>query len=864
MTTACQLSLDGHASRARTAAPALPLRPYQREAIDAIDQRELLGVTRQLVVLPTGGGKTLVAAHLIAERQQRAASTGRGSGRALFLAHRDELIQQAVDKFRQVAPGLEVGVVKAERDEVGADVVVASVQTLARPSRLARLEPNFDLVVADESHHAVSPTWVGVLSGLGAMRDDGRGPLLLGITATPERSDRVGLGQVWQEIVYSRSILEMITDGYLVDARGLIVSTPADLARLRISHGDLVDAELGAELVRSGALGSIAEAYATHARDRKGVAFTPTVETAYSLAEALVAEGIPAEGVDGTTPREQRRAILGRLHAGQTQVVCNAQILTEGWDEPSISCVLIARPTKSRPLYIQMSGHGLRIYPGKTDCIAEGQRVLTDRGLIPIERITREMKVWDGVEFVSHCGAISRGEQEVITYAGLTATPDHKVWTPDGWQPFTECAAKGIPIVVTGDGWNTLRETDGHRRDAGHEEWQVVSDGALHDLRQRGPAPVGLPSTGIGGLPVMRTLEARSEVACASLCCSEATLYESQRQIVPTLWGQGDRISVRVTTGDGVMGDGAPGASPGSGARPHRQRWALRTGELALCDRGAKPCQQPQAARQRAVSRLQDETSGGALRGCDPAALPSPGHDADADHRAVAPTFDQAKRRVWDLLNCGPRHRFTVEALLVSNCLILDVAGATARLDLMTVADLAGLSKKEVEGRTIAEAVAAKQAREAKERQSTEALKVATETAAASLFRSKLRWVQAGTDFVLSVDGGMIRLEPEAGSGTWRVRRDLRDDRSVVAEGLSLEYAQGLGEDQVRQLGACTLASADAPWRERPPTDKQRAFLERKRIAIPDGATRGWAADKITALIATSPTRPKNRSERRR
>jgi ATP-dependent helicase IRC3 len=562
--SACQLSLDGHTARARAAEPTLPLRPYQREALEAIDQRELLGVTRQLVVLPTGAGKTIVAAHLIAQRQQRAATTGQGSGRALFLAHRDELITQTVDKLHQVAPALEVGVVKAERDETGADVVVGSVQTLARPSRLARLESDFDLIVADESHHAVSATWLGVLSELGAMRDDGRGPLLVGITATPERSDRVGLGQVWQEIVYSRSILEMITDGYLVDARGLLVSTPADLARLRVSHGDLVDAEIGAELVRSGALGSIAEAYATHARDRKGVAFTPTVETAYSLAEALRAEGIPAEGADGTMPREQRRAVLHRLHTGETRVVACAQLLSEGWDEPSISCVLIARPTRSRPAYIQMAGRGLRIYPGKTDC------------------------------------------------------------------------------------------------------------------------------------------------------------------------------------------------------------------------------------------------------------------------------------------------------------LILDVVGTTARLDLMTVADLAGLSKKEVEGHTIAEAVAAKQAQEAAERQQTEALKVATETAAASLFRSKLRWIQAGGCFVLSVDGGMIRLEPEATGETWRVRRDLRNDRRVVAEGLSLEYAQGLGEDQVRQLGASTLASADAPWRERPPTDKQRAFLHRNRVAIPDGATRGWAADKITALIAQQPNRPRSGGRRRR
>jgi hypothetical protein len=199
-----------------------------------------------------------------------------------------------------------------------------------------------------------------------------------------------------------------------------------------------------------------------------------------------------------------------------------------------------------------------------------------------------------------------------------------------------------------------------------------------------------------------------------------------------------------------------------------------------------------------------------------------------------------------------------------TNCLILDVAGATARLDLMTVADLAGLSKQEVQGRTIAEAAAQRQEREAKERSHAEALKVATATAATSLFRSKLRWVEAGTGFVLSVDGGMIRLEPEGSGGTWRVQRDLRDDRSIVAEGLSLEYAQGLGEDQVRQLGASTLAQADAPWRDRPPTDKQRAFLERKRVAIPPDATRGWAADKITALIATQSSTPRSGGRRSR
>ncbi len=671
MTASRQMTFS--ASEEAHAAPALPLRPYQTEALDASTAAEARGILRQLISLPTGCGKTVIFAHKIS----------RTPGRALVLAHRDELISQAADKLHQVAPGLDLGIVKAQRDETGAEVVVASVQTLARQVRLDRLGREFALVVVDECfpagtlvgdllieqvqvgdtvpsydqrtgrivsrpvthvwrrpaaalvrvdlvdgaplvctpnhpiltsdgwvaagqlrpsqevarvrcssdrnlhtvrdqhrgcqqapkghapeggaglllrrlpgrlgsqaelradgtdqpslcrqsdageqsdaprrrtrthagdaardrppatgqegqwvravgaaaatrhsvgvadggggpdgdatrkrlpdllqarhrrpdeqgryrgrrglawplgpqgtgcqegavpgwtrvdriavlepgrdgtfggvcpdgqvynlevegthtyladgvvahncHHATAVTYRRILEHLGAFAADGSGPLVLGVTATPERADKIGLGHVFEEIVYERGLVEMIAASYLCDLRGQVVGTDADLGRLRVAHGDFVDAEVAAELERSGALDQIAGAYAKYAADRNGLAFLPTVATAHELAGLLCGRGIAAEALDGTTPTETRRAILGRLHAGTTQVVANCGVLLEGFDEPSVSCILMARPTRSRPLYIQAVGRGTRTHPGKTDCLILDLAGVTER-----------------------------------------------------------------------------------------------------------------------------------------------------------------------------------------------------------------------------------------------------------------------------------------------------------------------------------------------------------------------------------------------------------------------------------------------------------------------------------------------------
>src|SRR5438093_2860481 len=349
-------------SPAMTAVAAPPMmrltpRPYQHEAVAALLAAAARGVQRPLLVLPTGTGKTIIFALLVQRR----------GGRALILAHRDELIQQAVDKLHLVDPTMPLGVVQAERDELTAPTVVASVQTLSRRPRLARLVPDFHTIVIDEAHHAPAPSYRRILEYCQAWRPDG--PLVVGVTATPARGDRQSLRQVFDGIVYQKTLVEMMQAGYLVDLRAMQVVLQADFDALRTQHGDFIEAELETLLLAANAPAQVLTAFQAHAAERKALLFTPTVATAYAMAATFCAAGIAAEALNGTTPLATRRAILQRLHTGETRVVANCAVLTEGFDEPPVDCIIIARPTQSAVLYQQMLGRGTRTYPGKTDCL---------------------------------------------------------------------------------------------------------------------------------------------------------------------------------------------------------------------------------------------------------------------------------------------------------------------------------------------------------------------------------------------------------------------------------------------------------------------------------------------------------------
>ena len=334
------------------------LRDYQQEALKAATIAFEGGMQRAAEVLPTGAGKTVVFSAFIAEQLAE-----RRIRRALVLAHRDELIRQAVGKLRSVAPNLRVGVVKADENGVGAPIVVGSVQTLRHEARRARLR-DVGLIVVDECHHATAPSYRAILEHYGAF--DG-GAKALGFTATMSRGDGVGLGEVWQDVVYERDIGYMITRRFLVKPRGLHIRVEdLDLSKVRKTAGDYSDGQLGDALAKSMAPERIVDAYREHTPNEPALCFVPTVAFGELIVDRFRAAGVRAAIVTGAQPAEERRRVLRDFQAGKLKVLVNCMVLTEGTDLPLASCVIIARPTMHSGLYVQMVGRVLRPFPGKT------------------------------------------------------------------------------------------------------------------------------------------------------------------------------------------------------------------------------------------------------------------------------------------------------------------------------------------------------------------------------------------------------------------------------------------------------------------------------------------------------------------
>jgi ATP-dependent helicase IRC3 len=342
----------------------LPLRPYQREAVTAVEASWAAGMLRPAVLMPTGTGKTVVFAHLIADWQKRQPRRRR----ALVVAHRHELLEQAAAKISAVAPDLQVGIVKAQRNETRAEVVVASVQTLRGENR-RQMIADVGLVVVDECHHAAADTYISILDHFGCLGDDARTETV-GFTATMVRGDDRALGAVWQDVVYRQSISEAIHGGYLVRPRGVRVRIDdLDLSKVRRSRGDYSEGDLGRALTDSLAPEVIAKAVLEHASTRRSILFAPTVESGQVIAEAVRDAGLTVGMVTGAMPAGDRRRILGDFSAGQIGLMVNCMVLTEGFDDPATDCVVIARPTTNVGLYIQMVGRALRPYPGKGDAL---------------------------------------------------------------------------------------------------------------------------------------------------------------------------------------------------------------------------------------------------------------------------------------------------------------------------------------------------------------------------------------------------------------------------------------------------------------------------------------------------------------
>ena len=327
----------------------MELRPYQQEAKDSIFTEWGNGIQKTLLVLPTGCGKTIVFAKVTEE-------CVRNGDRVLILAHRGELLDQASDKIAK-ATGLGCATEKAEESCLGSwfRIVVGSVQSMMREKRLSRFPKDyFDTIIIDEAHHCISDSYQRVLQHFPQSK-------VLGVTATPDRGDMKNLGTVFESLAYEYTLPKAIKEGYLSPIKAVTIPLKIDMSGVGVQGGDFKAGDIGTAL--DPYLRGIAEEMKNYCMDKKTVAFLPLVKTSQKFRDILNENGFRAAEVNGES--QDRAEVLADFEAGRYNVLCNSMLLTEGWDCPSVDCIVVLRPTKVRSLYCQMVGRGTRLHPGK-------------------------------------------------------------------------------------------------------------------------------------------------------------------------------------------------------------------------------------------------------------------------------------------------------------------------------------------------------------------------------------------------------------------------------------------------------------------------------------------------------------------
>ena len=329
------------------------LRPYQEEARKRVEEEWRDGHRKTLLVLPTGTGKTIVFSRIAADMVMQ-------GKKVLILAHRGELLEQAADKLRK-STGLAALLEKAESTSLGkwCSVVVGSVQTLMRESRLKKFRKDaFGTIIVDEAHHALSDSYQNVLGYFD-------GADILGVTATPDRGDMKDMGQYFESLAYEYSMAKAIKEGYLCPIKAQTIPLKLDISHVAMQNGDYKASEISTAL--DPYLEQIAKEMQRYCQGRRTVVFLPLVTTSQKFCKILKEYGFWAKEVNGESP--DRKEILRDFESGRYSVLCNSMLLTEGWDCPSVDCIVVLRPTKSRSLYQQMVGRGTRLCEGKEELL---------------------------------------------------------------------------------------------------------------------------------------------------------------------------------------------------------------------------------------------------------------------------------------------------------------------------------------------------------------------------------------------------------------------------------------------------------------------------------------------------------------
>lgn len=351
-------------ARDRPTGGAFRLRDYQSEAVEAVSQAWGRGCKAPLIVIATGGGKTIIAAEIMS-----LANAVYGT-RSLFLAHRRELLDQTEEKIRAISLLTRIGIVQGARNDMGRDITIASVQTLGQKSsgRLQAIIDNgpYGILIVDEAHHSTSSQHEKIITTL---REQNPELLVLGMTATSTRADGTALDRVFDEIVYEKNIFDLVDAGWLVPPKNFLVTLDLDLDKVKVKDGDFVKAQLSKLMNTAHVNRAVVQSWCQYGLDRKTIVFAVDVAHAQALTEEFSAAGYAAGHVNGAMKVRDRKAALKKFRDGETKILTNVEVLTEGYDDPSIEAVLFARPTQSHSLYVQCVGRGLRLFPSKTECL---------------------------------------------------------------------------------------------------------------------------------------------------------------------------------------------------------------------------------------------------------------------------------------------------------------------------------------------------------------------------------------------------------------------------------------------------------------------------------------------------------------
>lgn len=435
----------------------ISLRPYQQSTIDAVFDSYEKGVKKVGIVLPTGGGKTIAFASLIDQFCKKTKK------KALIIAHREELLQQAQEKLYQVAPNLTSSIEQGEnKADLRADVIIASVATLGRADseRIKKFNPeDFSLIVVDEFHHSASASYRNVLKYFHTLKkvDDDNKRLLLGVSATAFRSDNLDLQDIIDKIVYEYDLVTAIKQKYLSNLRAYTIKTNIDISQVKKSGGDFNITDLGKAINRDSRNKIILETYNNYCKGQKTLIFAVDVQHAIDLTNVFKLANIQAEYVIGSTEKEKRKKIIIDFSTGNLSVLIGVGVFTEGFDAPCIKNVIMARPTQSLGLYYQMIGRATRLFEGKTHATIydvvdntgkqgirtmasllgiEGKLDFKGKDLIEIKNFVEKLRnlspniLWDQVDVNNPAGEVKR----LDLIAGLCVPKELSILTDFAWS----------------------------------------------------------------------------------------------------------------------------------------------------------------------------------------------------------------------------------------------------------------------------------------------------------------------------------------------------------------------------------------------------------------------------------------------